>query len=342
MLNTNQLIELKTFQYNENFILESGEMLAGFQLAYTTRGTLNENRDNVIWIVHALSANADPFEWWPGLVGKNDHFNPDQHFIVCANMLASHYGSTNPLSLNPNTHQPYYHDFPLITNRDVVKAFDKLRLHLGLSKIHTIIGGSMGGQQSLEWCIEKPSVFERLIVLAANAKHSPWGIAFNESQRLAIEADKTWSERKEDAGQDGLKAARSIALLSYRNYDTYLRTQSEEDEKLDQFKASSYQQYQGKKLVDRFNSFSYWYISKMMDAHDVGRGKGGIEKALSLIKARTKIIGISSDVLFPVKEQKQLQKLIPNAQLSIIHSDMGHDGFLTEVEKISQIIKDFG
>lgn len=342
MPKTNQLIELKTFQYDEKFPLESGDTLAGFQLAYTTRGNLNENRDNVIWIVHALSASADPFEWWPGLVGEHDHFNPKEHFIVCANMLASHYGSTNPLSINPKTNESYYYNFPIISNRDVVNAFDKLRIHLGLSKIHTLIGGSMGGQQSLEWSIKKPKAFERLIVLAANAKHSPWGIAFNESQRLAIQADKTWQEPRDDAGQDGLKAARSIALLSYRNYETYLRTQSEEEEKLDQFKASSYQQYQGKKLVDRFNSFSYWYITKMMDAHNVGRGRGGIEKALSVIKARTKIIGISSDVLFPVKEQKKLQSLIPNAQLSIIHSDMGHDGFLTEAEKITKIIKDFG
>ena len=342
MPKTNQLIELKTFNYDKKLQLESGKNLTGFQLAYTTRGRLNANKDNVIWVVHALTANANPFEWWPGLVGMNDHFNPDEHFIICANMLASHYGSTNPLSINPETDTPYYHDFPLITNRDVIHAFDLLRSHLGINKIHTIIGGSMGGQQALEWCIECPSVFERLIVLATNAKHSPWGIAFNESQRLSIQADQTWTEKRDDAGLRGLKAARSIALLSYRNYETYKRAQAEEEDKIDHYRASSYQDYQGSKLVNRFNGFSYWYISKMMDSHNVGRNRDGLKSALSRIKARTKIIGISSDVLFPIKEQKILHNNIQNAQLSIIHSDMGHDGFLTEVVKISKIIKDFG
>jgi len=341
MLKTNKLIATETFTYDKNFQLESDEKLAGFQLAYTCHGNLNKNRDNVIWIVHALTANADPFEWWPGIVGKGDHFNPEEHFIICVNMLGSHYGSTSPLTINPETGTKYYHDFPLITIRDVVNAFDLLRLHLEITKVHTLIGGSTGGQQALEWSIKCPDIFERLILLACNAKHSPWGIAFNESQRLALEADETWLENKDDAGLKGLKAARSIALLSYRSYHTYEKTQSEEVEKLDEFKASSYQAYQGNKLVKRFNSFSYWFITKMMDTHDVGRGRGGLVKALSLIKARTKIIGISSDVLFPVMEQKYLQSHIANAEMSIIHSEMGHDGFLTEVEKITKIIQDF-
>ena len=333
------MAETTVFKYRQSFELESGDSLSGFKLAYQTFGTLNKDGSNVIWIIHALTANSNPTEWWPGIVGTEKVINPEEHFIICANSLGSHYGSTNPLDIDPATGQKYYHKFPLLTNRDIVNAFIILKNHLGINKIDTLIGASLGGQQALEWAISEPNVVSNLVLLATNAKHSPYGIAFNESQRLAIEADSTWKENKDDAGQQGLLAARSIALLSYRTNKVYGITQQDQDDKLDDFKASSYQRYQGEKLVNRFNAFSYWILTKAMDSHNVGRNRGGMEVALSSIKSKTIVIGIDSDFLFPTSEQKILAHLIPDASYREISSNLGHDGFLTENKTVSKIIK---
>ncbi len=311
-------------------------MLPGLQIAYTTAGTLNPEKDNVIWICHALTANADPTEWWPGLVGTGKLFDPAVHFIVCANMLGSHYGSTGPLSENPATGEPYYHQFPEVTIRDMVGSLDLLRVELGIHRIHTCIGGSMGGQQALEWAIVQPQLIENLVLIATNAQHSAWGIAFNEAQRMAIEVDSTWPERSPYAGLNGMKAARATALLSYRNYETYLKTQtSYEPERTDNYPASSYQRYQGEKLARRFNAFSYWILSKAMDSHHAGRGRGSVTAALQGIKSRTLVIGIASDVLFPVEEQRLLAAYIPDAHYEELESLYGHDGFLIECDQIT-------
>lgn len=329
------------FKHKKKFQLESGRTLPELQLAYTTLGKLNSTGDNVVWITHALTANSNPEEWWNGLVGKGKFFNPEKHFIVCANVLGSAYGSTGPLSINPDTGNKYYHNFPQLTIRDIVNGFEILKDHLKIQKIHTLLGGSLGGQQALEWSIINPSLIENLILIATNAKHSPWGIAFNESQRLAIKADRSWYAYADDAGQKGLKAARSFALLSYRNYNTYQITQEDNREVIDDFKAASYQNYQGEKLVNRFNAFSYWYLSKAMDSHDVSRGRESIENALSLVKAKTLVVAISSDLLFPISESEILAKEIVNSQLSIINSIYGHDGFLIETDQLKNEFERF-
>ena len=326
----------KIYQYKKPFQLESGRKLQGVELSYTTLGTLNAAKNNVIWITHALTANANPEEWWNGLVGKGKFFNPQQHFVVCANVLGSCYGSTGPLSTDPSTGNPYYHNFPEITIRDIVKGLDLLRIHLGIEKIHTLIGGSLGGQQAVEWAVQQPGLFENLFLIATNAQHSPWGKAFNESQRLAIKADRTWYSYSVDAGLKGLKAARSIALLSYRSYDTYTITQKDENDTIDNFKAISYQNYQGEKLINRFNAFSYYHLSKAMDSHNVGRGRGSINEALGKVKANTLVVAINSDVLFPVCESEVLAKGIPNSSFSTLHSLYGHDGFLIETEQLKK------
>lgn len=329
------------FKYNSEFQLESGKKLPEFQLGFTALGKLNDAKDNVIWITHALTANSNPEEWWNGLVGRGKFFNPEQHFIVCANVLGSPYGSTNPLSVNPQTGNKYYHDFPELTIRDLVNAFELLRKHLGITKINTLVGGSLGGQQAVEWAIQQPTVFENLFLIATNAQHSPWGIAFNESQRLAIKADRTWFSYSDDAGIKGLKAARAIALLSYRNYQTYQISQEDLEEKTDDFNAASYQNYQGEKLVNRFNAYSYWQLSKAMDSHNVGRNRGGIAQALNLIKAKTLVVAISSDVLFPVSESETLHQNIKNSAFEIIDSLYGHDGFLIETKQLKNIFENF-
>lgn len=330
------------FTYSKPFRLESGSLLNEYHLAYTTIGTLDATGSNVIWIFHALTANSNPIEWWDGLVGKGKLFDPERYFIVCVNMPGSAYGSIGPLDNDPKTGTPYYHQFPWFTTRDMIRAYEPLRQHLGISKIYIGIGGSMGGQQLLEWAIEEPGLFEHIIPIATNAYHSAWGIAFNASQRMAIEADATWKELKPDAGLEGMKVARSIALLSYRHYDAYGISQIEEsNELLDDFKSESYQRYQGEKLAKRFNAFSYYFLTKVMDAHNVGRGRESIEFALRRIIARTLVVGISNDVLFPVSEQQYLAATIPGAQFKTIESFYGHDGFLLEYEQLSKLILHF-
>ncbi len=333
---------LKIFRYNSSFQLESGIKIPGFHLGYTTYGNLNSAKDNVVWIFHALTANSKAEEWWPGLVGEGKLFDPKDYFIICVNMPGSCYGSTGPLDINPATGEPYYHNFPFFTPRDMIRSYQFLKVELGIKKIKIGIGGSMGGQQCIEWAIEEPEVFDFIFPLATNAFHSAWGIAFNASQRMSIEATESWGEKQPDAGIEGMKVARSIALISYRHYETYHASQSEDTNgHLENFKPESYQRYQGEKLAKRFNAFSYYFLSKGMDAHNVGRGRGKAEKALSLIKAKTLVIGITTDILFPLNEQKFIAENIPNAEFKAIDSLYGHDGFLLEFEQIQKLISSF-
>jgi homoserine O-acetyltransferase len=330
------------FYFNQPFELELGGQLPGFQLKYVTLGKLNASRDNVVWVCHALTGNADVTTWWGDLFHADSPINTREHFIVCANMLGSCYGSTGPLSINSDNGKVYYHDFPVVTNRDVVRAFDLLRKALGIQSVHTLMGGSLGGQQALEWTITEPDLFEHVLLLATNAQHSPWGIAFNEAQRMAIAADPTWKNKEVTAGHEGLKAARAIGMLSYRSYETFAVTQAEKStETTDTYRASTYQNYQGEKLARRFNAFSYWTLSKMMDSHNISRGRGGIEETLKQIKSKTLVVGIESDILFPINEQILLAENIPHADIEIIQSLYGHDGFLTEVKKLQHIFRKF-
>jgi len=336
------------FHYPVEFQLESGGKLPGFQIKYTTLGQLNKERDNAIWVCHALTGSSDFADWWHGLFSEGSHgghvgpFDPSRYFIICANSLGGCYGSTGPLSINPISGAPWFHEFPLITNRDIVQAFDRLRENLGLAKIHTLIGGSLGGQQVLEWAIAKPEVFERIIPVACNAFHSPWGIAINEAQRMAIAADPTWTQKDARAGSEGMKAARAIAMVSFRSYEIYNKNQPEVAvEKLEGYRAASYQKYQGTKLANRFNAFSYWTLLNAMDNHHVGRGRGDIADVLATIKAKALVIGVSSDMLFPVSEQKYIASLIPGAHFEVIDSPYGHDGFLVEFEQFRELIRKF-
>ncbi len=330
------------FHYPNEFVLESGGLLPDFQLKYTTLGQLNKDRSNAIWVCHALTGNSDFTSWWDGLFKENGPFDPRHYFVICVNTLGGCYGSTGPLSINPSTGKTYFHDFPMITNRDVVAAFDLLREELGIRQVHTLIGGSLGGQQALEWAIQKPDAFIHLIPVACNAFHSPWGIAFNEAQRMAIAADATWKENDFRAGQEGLKAARAIGMISFRSFEAFAETQSEKSlDKLDDFRAASYQRYQGLKLANRFNAFTYWALTKAMDSHHVGRERGGAEKALKAIKAKTLVVGMDSDILFPLVEQQFLADAIPDAALEIVSTPYGHDGFLIEFEQLKTVIRKF-
>ena len=311
-----------TLQIKAPFILECGEVLDNLKIRYTTYGQLNKAKSNTVWIFHALTANSDPMEWWPGVVSESDVINPDEHFIVCANMLGSCYGTTGPKNA----------DFPLVTIADMVSAHKLLRKHLGIQKIHLGIGGSMGGQQLLEWAVQEPELFEHIVPLATNAFHSPWGIAFNEAQRMALENIDP---------SKGLETARAIAMLSYRSYATYAQTQQDVDQRWDHFSSASYQRYQGEKLRKRFSTESYYTLSKAMDSHHIGRHFGSAEAALKRIKSKALVIGIDSDILFPVHEQKFISKHIKNSRFETIYSNYGHDGFLTESDQLSKLLKSF-
>ncbi len=327
-----------TYYFKGALELESGKSINDFPLNYTTIGELNEEKNNVVWIFHAMTANSDPSDWWDGMVGEGKFFSPEQYFIICVNMPGSHYGSVSPLTINPNTGEPYYQQFPFFTPLDMVRAYDQLRKHLGIENILLGIGGSMGGQQLLAWACEQPSLFDFIVPIATNAFHSPWGKAFNASQRMCIETDPTWKEHSPSAGMEGMKVARSIALISYRTYDTYDKTQQDVDKAIEFTRSESYQKYQGEKLAKRFNALSYYMLTKSMDSHHLGRGTVEAEERLSKIQAKTLVIGISSDILYPLNEQQYLVDHIPGAKLEILDSFYGHDGFLLENEKLNAIL----
>lgn len=326
------------FTYRQAMQLESGQSLPLTDVVFHTYGMLNTDKSNVVWFCHALTANSDVADWWESLVGEGKTYDPGKHFIICANIIGSCYGSSGPLSINPETQNPYFSNFPQITIRDMVNVHIALRKHLGIEKINTIIGGSMGGYQALEWAIVEPTLFEKLVLVATGAQESAWGIAIHTAQRLAIETDISWKEHSPQAGAQGLKTARAIGMLTYRNYDAFVKTQSDAEHKLDNFKASSYINYQGEKLVKRFNTYSYWLLTKAMDSHNISRNRGKLEDVLKSIQTKTIIIGISSDHLCPIPEQKFLAQHIPNSTFVEIDSPYGHDGFLIEGAKIGTVI----
>jgi homoserine O-acetyltransferase len=329
------------YQQSEPFKLELGGVLPSLNIAFHTYGTLNENADNAIWVCHALTANSEVADWWPGMVGRGKLLDPEKYFIVCPNILGSCYGSTGPLSTNPCTGLPWYSNFPDVTIRDLVEVHEILRKHMGIKKIHTVIGGSIGGFQALEYSIMYPELIGHLVFIAASVQISAWANAFNQSQRLAIEADPTFLEERPYGGIRGLKCARSIALLSYRNQQTYNRTQKDPDAgRTKDLKAASYQDYQGDKLVKRFDAYSYHTLTRIMDTHQVVRGRGSLGNAIGKIAAHVLSIGISSDLLFPVQEQKLLAH-IAQGEYREIDSGFGHDGFLIETEQITEAVRNF-
>ncbi len=335
---------VRTFRSPEPLMLESGAVLPEIEVAYSLSGSLDATGSNVVWVFHALTANCEPAAWWPSLVGAGKLLDPSRYLIVCANILGSCYGSTGPNDVDPRSGRRYGLDFPLLTVRDMVQAHERLRQHLGLRRVHLGIGGSLGGQQLLEWAVSSPDLFDNLCLVATNARHSAWGIAFNEAQRMALLADPTFSQNAPGAGRLGLRAARATAMLSYRNRSAYCRTQTDVDDKIDHFRASSYQAHQGDKLADRFCAHCYATLTRAMDSHNIGRGRGAVAEVLASIRSRALVVGVLSDILFPWQEQKLIADHIPGAALRLIDSVYGHDGFLVEglaiAERLSQFLGD--
>lgn len=331
---------LQTFTSEDPFLLESGKTLPKLEIAYHMYGDLSRPKP-LVWVFHALTGNSDPTDWWGGIIGPGKRIDPGKHSIVCANVLGSCYGTTGPTSINPQTGKPWLRSFPLVSIRDMVRAHELLRQHLSIERIDLAIGSSLGAFQALEWAIMHPMRIQNLLFIAASARCSPWAKAFNEAQRMALMADQGFFCDKPGGGRDGLKAARAIAMLSYRSFEAYHQTQLDpENHALDNYRACSYQQYQGEKLARRFNAHAYYTISKAFDTHDAGRGRGGLKKALGSIKAITHCISIQTDLLFPVSEVKKVAEMVPGATHQTIESFYGHDGFLVENDTLAGIIRE--
>lgn len=333
---------IETFTHNDGLELERGGKLKPLEIAYSTFGRLNEAKDNVIWVCHALTANSDVADWWPDTVVKGGFLDPEKWFVVCANIIGSHYGSTGPLSINPETGKPYFGLFPKLTIRDMVKAHIILSEFLGIEKIYAVVGSSLGGFQALEWALIQPEKIERLVLIATDYKVTPWAAGLNETQRMAVMTDSSYGEEHEDAGKEGMATARAIALLSYRGASGYnISQKNNQDTPVFQHRVSTYQQYQGEKLKKRFNAYSYMTILDAFDSHDVARGRGRREEVLKSIKAKTACIAIPTDILFPPSAVKELAEGIPGSRYFEIESEFGHDGFLVEHEQLNRILKSF-
>ena len=321
--------------------LEAGGILPAARIVYHTSSEGWDGKP-VVWICHALTANSDPEDWWPEMVGPGKGIDTDRFFVVCVNMLGSPYGSEGPARINPETGKPWLLDFPRVTVRDMIKATIEVRKSLGINRIFLLIGSSIGGFQALEWAITEPSIFEHCVFIATAPRISPYFTAMNEAQRMAIEADQSFRAAKDlSGGAAGLRCARAQGLISYRSYEGYRLTQWEEDpDTLFAGRAASYERYQGEKLVRRsFDAYSYYTLSYALDSHNVGRGHGGVAKALDTIKAHSIIITIDSDNLFPVEESRVWNKLVPGAEYIEISSRFGHDGFLLETERLTKILR---
>ena len=321
--------------------LEAGGILPAARIVYHTSSEGWDGKP-VVWICHALTANSDPEDWWPEMVGPGKGIDTDRFFVVCVNMLGSPYGSEGPARINPETGNPWLLDFPRVTVRDMIKATIEVRKSLGINRIFLLIGSSIGGFQALEWAITEPSIFEHCVFIATAPRISPYFTAMNEAQRMAIEADQSFRAAKDlSGGAAGLRCARAQGLISYRSYEGYRLTQWEEDpDTLFAGRAASYERYQGEKLVRRrFDAYSYYTLSYALDSHNVGRGRGGVAKALDTIKAHSIIITIDSDNLFPVEESRVWNKMVPGAEYIEISSRFGHDGFLLETERLTEILR---
>ena len=329
---------------DQTWTTESGFDFQTIQIAWNSWGTLNKTKDNVILICHALTGNSNAKEWFSGLFESSGIIDLNKHFVLCINNLGSCYGSTGPVSVSPLTGKPFQADFPEITIRDIVNHQRLLLDHLGIKGIELVIGGSMGGMVALEFGLMDPRI-RSLALFAMGKSHSAWAIGISHAQRQAIYSDKNWQNGFYDPitpPKDGLSIARTLAMITYRspkNYEhKFLRTFNTHK---NQFEVESYLDYQGEKFNSRFDANTYISLTKAMDSHDVSRNRGAFSEVLGSITKPCLIIGIDSDLLYPIAEQIELAELITDSEFRTIHSDYGHDAFLIEFEQINKHLTSF-
>jgi len=343
--------------------LESGEKFGPVSLAYETYGVLNKDKSNAILITHALSGDAhaaglhegaDNPGWWDEFIGPAKAFDTDKYFVICSNILGGCKGSTGPASINPKTAKPYALDFPLITINDIVNAQKRLVDHLGIEKLLSVVGGSMGGQQALSWLVNYPQNLRSVVPIATTIKHSPQQIAFNEVGRQAIMADAHWKSGNYYEGpapSKGLAVARMIGHITYMS-DTSMaekfgRAKKDVGETFKftaDFEVEGYLRYRGDNFVKRFDANSYLYITKAMDNFDASGGRR-FEDVLEGTKVKVLVISFKSDWLYPAYQSKEIVKACKLSGVETtyceIASTYGHDAFLLEVEEETHLIKHF-
>lgn len=334
-----------SYHYSQNFTTESGYTFSGLDINYKTWGTLNKDKSNAVLIFHALTGNAEADEWFSGFFDESSWIDLEHHFVICANALGSCYGTTGPISTNPDTDHIYSGNFPYITIRDMVRVNQILLDHLNITKLEAVVGGSMGGMEALEMAIMDKRVASAILIGMGKA-HSPWAIGISHTQRKAIHNDPKWRDgyyQLDDPPTDGLATARMIAMLSYRspeNYeDKFGRDLQSGDESL--FQVESYLNHQGNKLVNRFDANTYDRLSRAMDTHDVSRERGSFQQVLSAITIPIMVMGIDSDILYPIEEQKELADMLPRGYYTQMTSRYGHDAFLLEFEQMNRLINEF-
>ena len=359
------------FPEERPFALDGGTTLQGISLAYETWGHLNDERTNAVLLCHAWTGDshaAGPAEighptpgWWEGAIGPGLAIDTDQWFVVCSNTIGGCQGSTGPASPHPDDGKPYASRFPVITVRDMVRAQMHLADALGVERWHSVIGGSMGGMQALEWGITYPERVHTIIPIATCAQATAQQIAWGAIGRRAISLDPRWNggeyydAEPGDGPWQGLAIARMVSQVTFRSDNVFterfgrdLADSGANSSGLglwDRFEVESYLDHHGDRLNRRFDANSYLLIGKAMDLHDVARGRGSLERAMSRISANTLVMGISSDILYPTYQQRQIQAIISRNGVDCsyveIDSPHGHDSFLLNIEQVGPPIARF-
>jgi homoserine O-acetyltransferase len=365
------LVEKKFFTFAEQpneMILESGARLGPVTIAYETCGELNQDKSNAILICHALSGDShvagyykgDDQQpgWWDIMVGPGKGIDTDKYFVICSNILGSCKGSTGPCTYNPKTVEPFGINFPVVTIGDMVKAQKVLLDHLGIKKILSIIGGSIGGMQVLEWCVRYPEMVVSAIPLATTTRHSALAIAFNEVARQAIMVDPNWNNGNYYSGPEpdlGLAVARMIGHITYLSDESMrLKFGRQLQDKIDisynfdaDFQVESYLRYQGAKFVQRFDANSFLYITKASDYYDLEKlhGNGSAVDAFSKARAKFLVVSFTSDWLYPTYQSKAMVQAMKKNGLDVsfceIEAEWGHDAFLLPSERLTALMKGF-
>lgn len=332
--------------------LESGAHLPEVSLAFRSWGSLSPGADNAVIVCHALTGSADADTWWAPLFGPGRALDPAQHFIVCSNALGSCYGSTGPLGTAPDG-RPWGGRFPRVSIRDQVRAQIALADALGIRRIRCVIGGSMGGLQALEWALLDPERVDAVVSIAASAFHSPWCMAWSEAQRLALASDPKFRDGDYDPSDPpsaGLAAARAMAMVSYRSPASldqrFGRRPGAEvfgpaSSHPEDFAVRGWLRHHGEALTRRFDANCYRLLLDALDSHDLGRGRGGCERALGQIRQPVLVGSISSDGLYVPDEQLRLANHLPRATLVAIDSPHGHDGFLIDAGRFEPCLRRF-
>jgi len=344
----------------EGLELEAGGRLGPVTVAYESWGSLSPRADNAVLVLHALTGDShaagpagpghpDP-GWWSGLIGPGQAIDTDRWYVLCPNVLGGCQGTTGPASTAPDGRR-YGSRFPVITIRDQVRVEAALADALGIARWAAVVGGSMGGMRALEWSVMHPGRVERSIVISVGAAATAEQIALCSLQVRAIRADPHFAggdyyESAEGPGA-GLALARGLGQISYRTAAELdvrfgrLPQGEEQPFKGGRYAVESYLEHHGEKLLRRFDANSYVVLSEAMNHHDVGRGRGGAADALAAVQAETTVIGMATDRLYPLSGQEELARLLPGRpEVRVVASEVGHDGFLVEVDAMSTLVAD--